>query len=75
VPLGAGFDSKRVTGQAREKPGRRLLYARRSPSVAGQGDIPRRHAAEISSRHDEKEPAKSATRFEPLCLAAIAAKL
>jgi len=67
VPPGAGFDSKRVPGQARKKPGRQSHFAKRRRSVAEQNDTSRRHAAETSSRHDEKEPAKSATRVEPLC--------
>jgi len=66
VPPGAGFDSKRVTGQAREKPGRRSLYANRRRSVAEQDDSAHPDSPETSLRHDKKQTAKSANRRESL---------
>ena len=69
VPPGAGNGPKRVTGQAREKPGSRVLHGTYRRSVAEQDDSARRHAAETSLCHDDQGwPAKTATAFGPLRL-------
>ncbi len=77
VPPGAGIDPKRVTGQAREKPGRQLHHGTHRRSVADWDDSACRSVAETSLRHHgEDGPAKSATCVEPLRLGtSVALKL